>query len=556
MSDKGKKRPLDLYASDSDEDEMVSIFSSRPMPMAARAGPSASQKRQRLEVPLNEFVKANLVTELTQLGENISLVADANRDPRGSETFQQIQGELNDALTRAFRNAQENMAIREQQRQSGEEMGMGEAEQDQHQLRRRQFFMDLEPITQRMTAELTHGEQARIFKIIIDGLNNKLNNVDEPIFAPAPPVPRPVPVPRDELAIIMDRVDELSSIAYNWALTQLSVTLTNIFQQGPRVIRQTIALIAGAGMLYNYLPEGTRQQFIAIPYLGPLFTLMNGVNPQALLIQNSAATVTTVYYMLRNAGIETGDAIGSLGAMATAAAANCSRATGRYVCSAASSSLRTLRDAANNVVDIIANRLGDILTNEYQNQEFLNYSQDTQVSQDSAISVRTVDVNSIGSNVSSQISIASVVDLLYAPVADGGVDIDPIANPPEIVEERLLAIVQGAPLNPIIAEPVQEADADDVIAVAQVVGVAAVAQQPDSQFSDISDVSNNSEAHWSVWLFGRDSSGGRRLKKSRRYLKGRKTRKGRRRQIKHKKRTMKGRKNHRTLKRYRSKMRR
>jgi hypothetical protein len=165
-----------------------------------------------------------------------------------------------------------------------------------------------------MSSELTYGEQSRMFRIIIEALNERLNNYD---------VIRATQNETNHL----ERLSEIALIAYGWAMTQLSVTITNIYETAPQVTKKLIALITSIGMIYNYLPENIRSPLVNVPYFGNIFSLLNVLNNDALLIQNSAATIISIFYLLRNSGIDVTGSVEALRTMATITSASCAKAT-------------------------------------------------------------------------------------------------------------------------------------------------------------------------------------------------------------------------------------
>jgi hypothetical protein len=506
--------------------------------------------RQRIEVdvpPINVPSNDDIIQMLTQLGSNISLVADSQRqDTQQVESaFSSVKTELELVLVNAFNNAQLQVKQRQQRRQEMESMEMGSEEVSQHELLRRQFFADLEPITRRMASELTYGEQTRMFTIIIEALNERLNNYE---------LSRITQIETDHL----ERAAEIASIAYSWASTQLSVTITNIYDTAPDVTKKLMAIITSIGIIYNYLPEGIRTPLVNVPYLGDLFGLMNRFNNDALLIQNSAATVTSIYYLLRNSGMDPTDSITALGSMAKATSTSCAQTTGTFICrnvsgamdvirestenvsgaiktgatnviresrENVSGAIDVIRESTKNVLTIIAGRLGDILTEDYNNfaiNDSQGDSQNTLMSQISISSRHSVNSNEIQNPVRSQESVEIVESLLNTPVSDGGIDVGGFI-PDNVVEERFNPILDGLVTDPILANPLTME-----IAVTDAVPVL---ERVDSVSSNISsNISSNDEVNWGLWLFGRSHAGGkgRRFRKSRRHLKMKKTRKGKR----------------------------
>lgn len=491
-----------------------------------------SLKRQRV-INLQAFVPDNrdLISELSQLGQNLSLVSDASRVPETeiSENFLAIQQEINDAFQEAFNQAQLVRRQNEQQRVASEMAQMGEQERDQFELLRQDFLQRLQPLTQRMSEQLTYGEQSQMFNIIINSIDTRLNennfNNSEPNVA----------------ALLI----ELATITYNFALEQLAVTLSNVYQATPDLIRQLTSLIAASGMAYNYLPEGVRSNFIIIPYFGPLFRIMNRINPLARNIQNSAAAVTTIYYLLRNAGIDTTSSIELLGSSAVQLATDCAIQSGRLICQGAG----LLQDTASSIIDRIASRIGDVLTSEYQDIQFkIEESYESSSTVRSISSQKTVDTLQTQNSAKSMATVQSISQLLETPAAGGGISLGEMDG--QIVQKRLQAIAQN---NPEILPDITEEISLDINTQPPSISLPGSQSQDESVLTSATDVSNLSddteEMHWSFWLFGPSNSGGKRLRKSRRAVSKRKTRKGKgKKSRKGKKTVKKGKKVRKTLK--------
>jgi len=502
--------------------------------------PEQPQKRQKV-VNLQAFVPNNrdIISELTQLGQNLSLVADASRVPETeiSDNFLAIQQQLNDALQEAFNEAQLVRRQNEEQRKTSEIEQMGEQERDQFQLLRADFLRRFQPLAQRMSEQLTYGEQSQMFNIILNSIDTRLNEND---FNNSEP---------NVGALLL----ELGTLTINFAIEQLAVTLSNLYQATPDLIRQLTSLIVASGMAFNYLPANLRGGFNSIPYLGPLFSLMNRINPQLRNIQNSGAVVTTIYYLLRNAGIDTTESIRLLGASASQLVSDCSLQAGRLVCQGAA----LVSDAASSIIDSIADRLGNVLTSEYQDISFRVESQDSGSSVRSLSSLSSQkSVNTLQSQNSarSMATVQTIDQLLNTPLAGGGISLGEMDG--QIVQQRLKAIVEQNPA--VIPNSMKEESLQIVTQSPSVVNESASFQSysfKESQDTDVSGITNLSddteEMHWSFWLFGpTNNSGGKRLRKSTKRInnvgKKRKTRKSVR---KSKKLTKKSRKSKKTIKR-------
>jgi hypothetical protein len=487
----------------------------------AKSSLEQPSKRQRI-VNLDAFVPNNrdLIGELTQLGTNLSLVADASRIPENeiSANFLAIQQELNDALQIAFNDAQQQRRQIEQQRVETEMEGMRGEELNQFQLLQQNFLQRFQPLAQKMFEQLTYGEQAQMFNIILNSIDTRLN---ENNFNQSEP---------NNAALLVN----LASITYNFALEQLAVTISNIYQASPEIIRQLTSLITASSMVYNYLPNELRSNFVSIPYLGPIFSLMNRINSPMRNIQNSAAVVTTIYYLLRNAGIDTSNSITLLGQSARELATSCAMETGKFICRGAG----LASQAAISIVDGLADRLGDILTSEYKDFRLIE-SQESQESITSMRSIKSrisVDTNQSQDSEKSMATVLSITQLLDTPVEEGGISLGVMDG--QIVENRLQAIANEN--SAIIPDNLEE------FSLEINTQPSSIKYSSSSQESIISNLSDESEVHWSFWLFGPYNSGGKKLRKSRRRIFKRKSMKKIR---KARKLTKKERRGHKTFKR-------
>jgi hypothetical protein len=454
-----------------EDDDRKKRKEDRPTGSSGTEGESERpNKRQRIvELPTIDIPsRPNLLEGLRQLGSNLALVSSENRIPsvQVSENFDKLQRELNEALEAAFSEAQTIVAQNEERQRAEERNAMAEAEYSHHQFLQQSFLQRLQPLTLKMSQQLTYGEQAQMFEVILTSINNRLNennyNQSEP----------------NKVILLM----ELASITYNFALEQLAVTLSNIYQATPQITTQLISLITASAMIFNYLPEMVRGQYVAIPYLGPLFTLMNRVNPVAVRLQNSAAIVTTIYYLLRNAGIDTTDSIAAIGSSAQELISTCSIEVGRFVCSGAG----LVSNSVTSIVNTLSTRLGKVLTQNYSDSQQSSAHESSQDSRSSISSIstsissqRSVNLSETQNSNRTEVTIQNVQMLLDTPVSEGGININPNIIPGEIVEQRLNAIAVEDSSNPIIA---------------------ADPEQPDSVASDISG--SESQLNWSAWLFG------------------------------------------------------
>lgn len=472
-----------------DDDDTRKRKEDRPTSFSERESERPAKRQRVVELPAIDISdRQNLLEGLRQLGSNLALVSSESRIPQGqvSANFNQLQEEINQALEAAFSEAQVIVAQNEERQRAEEGQAMAEADREQNVQLQQRFLQRLQPLTERMSQQLTYGEQAQMFEFILNSINNRIN---ETISNRGP----------STTVILIG----LANASYSFALELLGLTLSNIYEATPQITTQLISLITASAMVFNYLPEMVRSQYVAIPYLGPLFSLMNNVNPVAVRVQNSAAIVTTVYFLLRNAGIDTTDAIASIGSSARQLVTSCSMEIGRFVCSGTG----IVTENATSIINTLAARLRDVLAQRYtENQS--SASESSQSSQGSLSSMnstasmssrRTVDISETQNSSSTIATIQSVRMLLDTPVSEGGVDINPTNTPGELVEERLNALATEDDSNPIIAA------------------------EPEQQESVSSDITGSeSQIHWSTWLYGKSSSGGRIRKRSRHYKKTKK----------------------------------
>jgi hypothetical protein len=248
--------------------------------------------------------------------------------------------------------------------------------------------------------------------------------------------------------------------------------------------------------------------------------------------------------------IDTTESIRLLGASAAQLISDCSLQARRLVCQGAG----LVSDAATSIIDRIADRLGNVLTSEYQDFSFRVESQDSGSSVRSLSSQKSVNTLQSQNSASSMATVQTIDQLLNTPLAGGGISLGEMDG--QIVQQRLEAIVEE---NPTVIPNTMEEESLQIVTQPPSVVNESASYQPESynrsQDTDVSGITNLSddteEMHWSFWLFGpTNNSGGKVLRKSRRRIykevKKRKTRKSVR---KGKKLTKKGRKSKKTLKR-------
>jgi hypothetical protein len=486
--------------------------------------------------PMTRQRTDEIIDQITHLGTELSRMAEAGTvsSTGAQRNLEMVESRISIALNNAFQLAQQQAVEREAHRQIAETGMMEQEQQQQHENMRRQFLSDLEPITQLMSTQMTHGEQARIYGIILTALNKRLSEGE--LASQAIQEPNHVA-----------RISEVITIAYNYASEQLAATLTNMYNVAPNVTRQTVALITSSVMLYNYQPESVRSLYVTIPYFGQLFELMNRSNDFLRIVSNSAGTATTIYYLLINAGVDVNRAITNVRDMAKGVASICTASA----CNVSSSALTTISNSANGVAGLVADRLGKLITDDYDNLR-IRIEGDSQGTEFSDISDISEISSRTGSTAHSLASVKAIDELLDTPIEEGGASINQNMDvvPEELIEQRFNIIVEGRLDDPVIARPIEMAD--QAIPVADVISRQST-QMSDSQMSVLSE--DEDELHWSSWLFGSTSRGGKRIRrKSRRNMKLRKTRKAKR--VRKGKMTKKGKKHNKTLKKYRTKLRR
>ena len=487
-------------------------------------------RRQRTNEEFIDYA-SRIGTELSRIAES-----DMVNTTEAEERLRSVESQIVNAINNSFNLAQQQALERIRQREEGERTMMKEEEQRLNEELRQQFLRDLEPLTQMIAQEMPHGEQVKIYGIILNALDRHLR---KPEFE-SMPLEEP-----DHAA----RIAQSISTVYTYASQQLAITLSNVYNAAPNVTRQTVSVVTVSAMLYNYQPDPVRRMYEDIPYFGPLFAVMNRANNFLQIVTNSTLTTTGIYYFLMNAGVPVNVALSSVGEMARAVASVCARKaaeTGLYICEQSVPALLAMQESAAEVVGTVVDRFAQLITDDYSNLRIGNDgdSQDTANSAISAISSRT------GSTASSQASAESVEELFEVPIANGGGGINEniMVVPMDLVIQNFDAIQEGDINNPIVATPIQTAE--PAIPVAQVEQFHRV----DTESSTVSGLSEDeNDLHWSRWLFGRPSTGGKRMRKSRRNMKLRKTRKVRR--ARKGKMTKKGKKHTKTLKRYRNKSR-
>jgi hypothetical protein len=527
--------------------------------------------RLRRETP--DAIIVNIIDSLKTFGDTITVAARTNTETSAEAEFERLKREFNENLESAFLQAKAEINAIHESRQIEATVAMKEEESRQIQRTTNNFFRQLQELSERSVATLTIGQQAQMFEQILGFVTKNLHEAQNETTEKEP----------DQAA----RLSELASIMYSFAMSQLSITLTNVYQQGPEKIRQLIAIITAVGMAYNYLPESVRELFAEIPTFGPLFEIMNAVNPNVLVVQNSAAASTTMYYMLRNAGLNLDEALGSIGEFTKAAASACLGKGAAVACAVSSTVQRGLEVGANAVMGKIGNTLALMIQTSYPTVIFRPSEGDSQSTESSGSSITvTSTLNSLQTqlSLSSMRSIESLFGDGEATLSEGGIlSLAGTAIPEEIVGERFIglnnAVEEGIMgINPIILGTETVIPAVAVIPTVAATPIDIIPVVPGEPLRRTGSVgSNMSEltddtVTWHEWLFGpsvpvatalyegegdelAERIGGKMLRKSRRHKNLKKTRQVKRRGRGRGRQTKKGKIHCKTLKRYRAKRR-
>jgi hypothetical protein len=183
----------------------------------------------------------------------------------------------------------------------------------------------------------------------------------------------------------------------------------------------------------------------------------------------------------------------------------------------------------------LSNKIGTILTSEYNDMEIPFDSQSTENT--NIVSNRSSRSYNTATSRSTAASYKSIQELLETPIEEGGINglitVTETLDETEktIIDDRFNAIIDGNNTNPVLQGITEEGNID-------------TASPPpySSQNSNISELSDESVS-WQLWLYGKDNSfsGGRRRRRIRCFSRrvkrvsrkmrrrGRKTRKGKRR---------------------------
>ena len=481
---------------------------------------------------------ADIIRELTNLGEQITTFFNSNSEtldaPR--EQYEGIKNNVLQVLENVFSQHQTDLARLRQEREANNLQMIAEENTRMLQELRQGFLTNIQEVTNDLTTELTMQEQATLYKEILDFIHNKQSDAA---------YIRELQNEPDHL----NRFAEIINIAYNLLLEQISLSISNIIVNSPEKIKQITAILASMLMLYSYQPVEVRTLYNNIPYFGSLFQTMNQTNNILRATTNSAGTVTTIYYLLRNSGINVDEGIGLVRSMISQSASSLLERTPSMASTTAAMASTTAAMAsrtANVTISVtgsvlnslgrqLSNKIGTILTSEYNDMEIPFDSQSTENT--NIVSNRSSRSYNTATSRSTAASYKSIQELLETPIEEGGINglitVTETLDETEktIIDDRFNAIIDGNNTNPVLQGITEEGNID-------------TASPPpySSQNSNISELSDESVS-WQLWLYGKDNSfsGGRRRRRIRCFSRrvkrvsrrmrrrGRKTRKGKRR---------------------------
>jgi len=523
--------------------------------------------RPRLEPTLQDNLM-NVLQQVDNLGRQIQQVNNYNPEDRVSETFLAFRREIDAVFNDAFTREGRNRALQEEAAAVAEQQQMRQFEIEEFERKKDNFKQNMNRLINQINlSELTHSEATQLFGYteslfinVLQEAHRRASEESEPDY--------------------INRLKELVTVMSNQLLKFLSTIIEQIYQCGPNVSRQLISIISTLLMCYNYLPSNLRQQCENIPMIGPLFNGMNLLNSELLMVQNSSATVTGIYYFLRNVGgIDTSIYIQSLGRSATSAAMSVGQ-------SAMNSGSLITNQTVDAVINLLSRAIGDIIPvpNRINIEGDMSSTSTTnsRLTLLSSTLLSESDLQSISSQKSSNTSITSsashveVGQLLETPVENGGVNIGGNMAA-DVVRERLQQLLnnrvegQDIDLRVNVDIPESQIPTANLLTVNSMPVANVIVVAEEEPLSQMSDVTVEDGFNWRAWLWGSDyhtngdefhdifSGGkGKRHRKSRRHLKSIKTRRGRKgkKPVKRGRMTKKGRKAHKTLKRYKNKIRR
>ena len=358
--------------------------------MSRSSSSSSSSSSRTGVVELTQFSseqRSNLDTALTRIGQDLQLVAnETNANPNATERTRQL-AELTAIQTRVNAEFDQMLAAIlsvDQRDQSREMAGMEQEERRTHDVLLGNFNTSLSnrinTLINSSERPLTYGQQAQL-------LNNILMHVEQRLTS--------VQVTQELQAQTnhAQRISDLAMNIYTVFIEQIAVTLTNVYQIGPALLNQLMSIIITSGFAYNLLGGDARNTLQSVPYFGRLFSILNTITPNTVM--SAQGTVGTLYYLLRNSGINLDVAVGSLRGYAAAtieSSASAAASSVRNVASAAASS-------AGGIIQALTSRLSAVLTSQY--------NVDTYLSDDSQSSSGSSSSSSSSSSISSSHSVDS-----------------------------------------------------------------------------------------------------------------------------------------------------
>lgn len=492
-NDKNKKRNRSTNGNESDSSTYSNSYTNKKV----RDNFGQSIKPQISE---NELI----IRDLTILGTRMMANSDKNRDTHteAANKINQLKITIEQNLNDIIENQRRLLDIRDREIS---QMEYADAEANILSMQDRQkqeFFNNLIQVKELMGQTLIYSEDPQVYESILNDLRSKLidiNTIQEP----------------DHLA----RVSEIFNIMYNKTLEQVSIGISNVINDSPDKIKKITAILASMLMLYSYQTEEVRNLYNNIPYFGLLFQTINKTNNILRSTTNVAGTITSIYYLLRNSGIDIDECIGLVRNIVSQTSLSAAQIISKKSVSISTDALNLASKTANITISVtesiinslsrqLANQLGNLLTSNYQDIDIVIDSQDTL---ESVKSVKTPISYHSADSLTSTASYKSVQQLLETSIEDGGIDgiiqnqnLTPKES--ETIETRFNAIADGISTNPIIKGINEEGD---------IIEQGKSIEHQDSQNSTLSDES----VSWNIWLYGKDNVGGKRRRKSFRNIK-------------------------------------
>jgi CRISPR/Cas system CSM-associated protein Csm2 small subunit len=180
----------------------------------------------------------SLSDQLKELSNNISEIASKAQMEGSTEKIEQLQNEYNSILEKAFNDAKQQVVASIKAKE--------EAEKEQAKQKAKENFIEtMEPMITRITEELNPAEQAKMFQVIVNLTEARLN--DDKMLKEFEQDPM-------QVKLAGEMFSRMSSIMFNHVMIQFSTLMANITEAAPVVIEQMTAVITAGCMLYNYSP--------------------------------------------------------------------------------------------------------------------------------------------------------------------------------------------------------------------------------------------------------------------------------------------------------------